>query len=282
MNIGGSALEKLKQYHLFIDDTGSRQPDQQPQPRKDGMDCFGLGGVLIKEEDSAAIGDALNKFRDKWNLDKPLHSTKIRGRRGPFAWLGREELAAEAARFYSDLNNLLLSQPMLGIAAIIDRPGYVARYSDLHKDNIWLMDKTAYAIVVERALKFSISQGRALQVYYESAGKREDTDIRSFHRDLRAVGMPFDSGSSSGYEGLGVEDFEKYLISEPLERTKKTPVMQLADLFLYPMAKAGYDPLYEPYREMIARGRVVYHDQPDDVRARIGIKYSCFDVTRNV
>lgn len=37
---------------LFFDDTDSREPDhQQPEQRRDGMDCFGLGRILIKDED---------------------------------------------------------------------------------------------------------------------------------------------------------------------------------------------------------------------------------------
>jgi hypothetical protein len=34
--------------HLYLDDTGSRNPDHAPDAgRRDGMDCFGLGGKLI-------------------------------------------------------------------------------------------------------------------------------------------------------------------------------------------------------------------------------------------
>jgi len=40
-------------YHLYLDDTGSRDPDKAyaPESHEDRMDCFGLGGILIKEAD---------------------------------------------------------------------------------------------------------------------------------------------------------------------------------------------------------------------------------------
>ena len=41
---------------LFFDDTGSRNPDHSiKEKRNDKMDCFGLGGILIKEEDVDAL-----------------------------------------------------------------------------------------------------------------------------------------------------------------------------------------------------------------------------------
>ena len=37
---------------VFLDDTGSRRPDRRPDERRqDGMDCFGLGGIPVDEED---------------------------------------------------------------------------------------------------------------------------------------------------------------------------------------------------------------------------------------
>ena len=46
-----NATRKGQEVHLFVDDTGSRQPDHVPaEDRHDGMDCFGLGGVLIDRE----------------------------------------------------------------------------------------------------------------------------------------------------------------------------------------------------------------------------------------
>ena len=51
-----NATRKGQEVHLFVDDTGSRQPDHVPaKERHDGMDCFGLGGVLIDKEDLGLV-----------------------------------------------------------------------------------------------------------------------------------------------------------------------------------------------------------------------------------
>ena len=61
-----------KKYQLYIDETGNREPDAEPLIRQDGMNCFGLGGILIEEEN---IRDLLQKHKDfcsEWKIDYPL------------------------------------------------------------------------------------------------------------------------------------------------------------------------------------------------------------------
>jgi hypothetical protein len=37
-----------RELHLYIDDSGSRDPDKEPkEKRRDEMDCFASGGILI-------------------------------------------------------------------------------------------------------------------------------------------------------------------------------------------------------------------------------------------
>jgi len=74
------------EYHLFLDDTGSRDPDHiQPEQRRDKMDCFGLGGILIKEEDVEHLKQAHEAFCAKHVITYPLHSQEIRGERKDLA-----------------------------------------------------------------------------------------------------------------------------------------------------------------------------------------------------
>ncbi|TIR55445.1 MAG: DUF3800 domain-containing protein, partial [Mesorhizobium sp.] len=41
-----------REIHLYLDDSGSREPDREPkEKRRDEMDYFALGGILINEED---------------------------------------------------------------------------------------------------------------------------------------------------------------------------------------------------------------------------------------
>ncbi len=81
----------VKCVHLYIDDSGSRRPDRtERSARKDGMHYFALGGILINEEDIAGLLEVHRRFLAKWKIDGPLHSTRIRGRRGEFSWLGTD------------------------------------------------------------------------------------------------------------------------------------------------------------------------------------------------
>jgi hypothetical protein len=65
-------------------------------------------------------------------------------------------------------------------------------------------------------------------------------------------------------------------LGEPRGRTKETPMMQIADLFLYPMAKGGYDPSYRPYAKLLENKKLIDGLLKPKDRAQLGIKYSCF------
>src|SRR3546814_4673254 len=74
-----------KTYHLYFDDTGSRDPDKADlvdgDVRRDRMDCFAFGGVLVKNEEVDGIFAAHNAFCRAHDIDYPLHSWAIRGAR---------------------------------------------------------------------------------------------------------------------------------------------------------------------------------------------------------
>ena len=58
-----------KSYHLYFDDTGSRDPDHNVDKRNDHMNCFGLGGILVKEEDIDTIFKLHKELCAKWEID---------------------------------------------------------------------------------------------------------------------------------------------------------------------------------------------------------------------
>ena len=61
-----------EKYLLYFDDTGSRDPDKSTYAqiaRQDSMDCFGLGGVLIREENIDAIFQSYKAFCAEWQID---------------------------------------------------------------------------------------------------------------------------------------------------------------------------------------------------------------------
>jgi Protein of unknown function (DUF3800) len=261
--------------HLYIDDSGTRRPDRDPSTaRSDGMDYFALGGILIHEEQIAPLLQSHRDLLARWELTSPLHSTKIRGRRGAFAWLGNDPDAEN--RFMADLEALILSLPIIGIACVIDRPGYNGRYAALYPQP-WLLCKTAFAIIVERAAKYAARHDSKLEIYFEQVGKAEDRAIEQYVRDLRTSGMPFDPGTSAGYDNLKAADFKRIIAGEPNRITKKVPMSQIADLVLYPLAKAGYDKNYPPYKKLVDAKKIIDSTlEPAEVPT-LGIKYSCFD-----
>lgn len=261
--------------HLYIDDTGGRDPDREPLvKRRDEMDCFAFGGILINEEDVDELFARYKAFCNSHHINYPLHSWAIRGGRGDFGWLKRPEAAFA---FLSDLERFLVNLPIVGIAAVIDRPGYVSRYKEKYRDRLWLMSKTAYCILIERAAKFARSRGRKLRVFFERAGRVEDNELIAFARSLKKDGMPFDENNSASYQSLSAAEFRDIVRGEPRGRTKATPMIQIADLVLYPMAKGGYDPTYRPYVSLMENKRLIDALLDPNERASLGIKYSCFE-----
>jgi len=268
----------VPRYHLYVDDSGSRYSNKPQAPRVDGMDYFALGGILIDEADVSAVQASHSDFLRRWGLTAALHSTKIRGRRGAFSWLSTDELKANA--FLADLEKFILDSPIVSIACVIDRPGYVARYAEKYPEP-WLLCQTAFAILIERASKFVRERsGGRLVVYFEEAGKKEDRAILAYMKALKSAGMPFRGSADAGYESMSPDEFRAIVQGEPNRVTKKSPMIQLADLVLYCMARGGYDESYPPLQALHARGRII------DAMLKVGeiptrgVKYSCFDTKK--
>jgi len=262
-------------FHLYIDDSGVRTPVFKPDvERRDNMDYFALGGIMVNEKDVEAVLGAHSDLFARWKLKGPLHSTKIRGRRKQFAWLAID--AATEAEFLLDLEKTILELPIVGTACVVDRPGYVGRYKGKYEQP-WRLCKTAYAILIERAVKFVKSNGHRLKIFYEEAGENEDRDLEEYNKLLRSEGMPFDKNNAKPYDELRPEDFRSLIAGEPQRITKKVPMVQFSDLILYPIAKGGYDPTYRPYARLIETNRLIDCCVSENDKPKLGIKYSCFD-----
>lgn len=264
--------------HLYLDDSGSRYSDRvQNLPRVDGMDYFALGGVLVEEE---AIGEVLvahAAFAARWNLTAPLHSTKIRGARAAFSWLSTDQ--ERANRFFVDLEEMILSSPIIALGCVIDRPGYVARYADKYPEP-WLLCQTAFAILIERAAKHARRLDKRLIIYFEESGKNEDRALMAYMKALKANGMPFEGSAAAGYESLSAEGFRAIVRGEPNRVTKKVPMIQLADLVLYAVARGGYHRDYPPFRALHDRRKILDAVLEPEAVPSLGVKYSCFDTTK--
>lgn len=258
---------------LYIDDSGTRNPDETPKPEAD-RDWFALGGIMFHEEDVDTVIASHAKFCAAWEINYPLHSSDIRHSEKRFSWLAT--LAAEKyQRFMTDLTDMLLSIPVLGHACVIDRPGYDSRYRELYGRQTWMLCKTAFSVLCERAAKIAHAEGRKLRVYVENGDKSADSFIRSYYAELRAAGMPFKGDEAAKYKALEAAELAATLYDLKF-KGKGWPPMQLADIFLYPLCRGGYEPTYRPLVALREGGKLIDSALPREQVEHWGVKYSCF------
>jgi hypothetical protein len=260
---------------LYMDDSGTRNPNRKADTTI-FRDWFALGGIMINEEDEPTAEKAHDDFCQRWNITYPLHSVRVRHREGSFSWL-RKISQPEYARFMEDLTNLLIGLPVAGHGCVIDRPGYNARYRDKYGRQTWMLCKTAFSVVCERAAKRARDDGRKLRVLPEQGDKTADNHVRSYYSDLRSIGMPFADVTSAKYAPLGAADLKDSLY-ELRFKNKSSRMAQLADLYLYPIARGRYEPTYRPYVTLRAHKKLIDDHLESETMPHLGIKYSCFDL----
>lgn len=263
-------------YCLYVDDSGTRLPDKKVLAPGE-VNWFGLGGVLLSEADEGVIRSAHAELYEKWPEIKgaPLHSHKIRMAKGPFSFFSEVAALGVRSAFMNDLSKFILESPVLGHAVVIHRPGYMARYEDLYGEKRWLPCKTAFSVLLERASKFALTKNAKLRVYVEKTDRDTDARMTAYYTELRANGMPFKSATSAKYQPLAASELKATLYDLKF-KDKTSPLIQLADLYLFPICKAGYK-IERPYSALVERKRVIDSIlQPEEVEG-LGVKYSCFD-----
>ncbi|AWL91461.1 MULTISPECIES: DUF3800 domain-containing protein [Bradyrhizobium] len=261
---------------LYMDDSGTRNPDKKIADDLTYKDWFALGGILMKEEDDGQIVTQHAKFCETWGITYPLRSYDIRLWDKRFSWL-RTLSAEERGKFMRGLGDLLTGIPVIGYAAVIDRPGYNARYREKYGRQTWQLCQTAFSVICERAAKRARSEGCKLRVFVEEGDKTADGHVRQYYSDLRTKGMPFDTGNMKKYAPMTQEELADTLYDLRF-RTKKSPLMQIADVYLYPMARGGYDPNYTPYQMLRTSKKLIDDLLSEEETPHLGIKYSCFEM----
>lgn len=261
-------------YHLYIDDSGSRDLDKDPNAQ-DGSKWFALGGVIIAEEDEAEARAAYEAFCARWDITYPLHSYDIRNKVYEFSWI--EKLRPrEQAEFYNSLGDFLVGLPVLGTACVIDRLGYNTKYRGLYGQRRWALCKTAFSIVAERAAKYAFQSNRRLKIYYERCSPKHDKSIENYFSDMRSNGMPFNVQTSAIYDPFG-QDQLRHTLWDCKKKFKSSPLIQIADLYLFPICVAGYDTTYRAYAKLMEKSRVIDCVMDEAERKLLGVKYSCFE-----
>ncbi|HEY9480764.1 MAG TPA: DUF3800 domain-containing protein [Candidatus Paceibacterota bacterium] len=262
-----------EEYYLYIDDSGTRQPDTNDPASVGPTNYFALGGVLIKKGDRDTVAQKFNQFCSKWNITYPLHSTDIRNRKKNFRWVKGEK----GKVFLKDLSDFLVDIPVIGFAAVIHRDGYNKRYQPLYGKNRWHLCKTVYSILIERACKY-IGSDSNLRIRFEECGTKEQENIENYTKDLVNSGMPFDPNTSSSYSSLTSDDFRKIIKGKPERKKKVSTYMQIADLYLYPMVRRKRDPGYYLWQILFKNKKIIDALIPSNLWRQLGIKYSCFDI----
>jgi len=171
----------------------------------------------------------------------------------------------------------MAEHPILGHGCVIDRPGYNARYLPRYGRQRWLLCKTAFSVVVERAAKFALRHGCKLKVFVERSDRKTDRRVAQYYEDLRASGMPFDTRTSDRYAPLDAATLAGTLY-EFRTKKKTSPIMQLADLYLWPICMGGYDAANRTFVRLRQDRRLIDNVlDPGDLTA-LGIKYSCWEL----
>lgn len=260
-----------REFALFIDESGSPKPNP-----KDTAPYFALGGVLVKRVDEVVIEQAVAGFKQRWNisLDTPLHGSEIRSKKRKFAWLGKLS-EPERNNFMVDLTKTITSLPITVHACVVSRQGYHNRYLEKYGDNTWEMMKSAFSILVERSVKFVGDKNESIMIYYEEAGKKEDRLLKQYFNEIRESGHPFNSNNASKYSPLNAERISKCL--RGIEGKKKSnPILQIADLCLYPVARGKDKPGDRAYLALKENQILVDSQLSSEVIKSRGIKYYCF------
>lgn len=273
--------------NLYLDDSGTRHPDRKPEERTHGHDWFGMCGVMVRDDEQNE--DVVRKRHEdlvaKWKLvdsdgdPVPLHSHPIRNMTGEFRRLRSLE-PAKLKEFYDDIGKLTTSPELTAIGCVIDRPGYNARYRERYARARWLLCKTAFTVVVERAVKHARRQGLKLRVLVERSDRETDAMLRGYYDDLRANGHPFDATSASKYTPLDAPDYASTLY-EFRAKGKSSPLVQIADLVAWPMCIGGYDPNNLPFRVLQEAGVLIDSKLPPEEVEERGTKYSCWELVKS-
>lgn len=264
--------------NFYMDDSGTRKPNRKPvafDPSR--PDAFALGGVLVREEDEGAARVAYDEFCKRWGITYPLHSVKIRHNADEFSWL--KPGTRQYRKFMADLTRFLTRIGVIGLACVIDRPGYDARYRRKYGRQQWQLCRTAFCIAVERAAKFARAEGRKLRVLPERSCRPDERRLERYFSELRDGGPPFDAKSSSGYGPLGADQFKETLHEIRFKR-KTSPMVQVADLYLWPMVMAGYQETYRAYAALRDARCFIEAHMSEERRPELASKYSCFELVR--
>lgn len=261
---------------FYMDESGNRNPDKKADETRKGRDWFGFGGYIADSADEGDIKSAHAAIAQKWGVKAPFHITEMLAAKGRHSWIGRLS-EVDRERFWSDYKSFLAALPVLGLACVIDRPGYVARgYLEKHGSSRWLLCRSAFDIAIERAAKYAISKEKKLSVVFESDPPINET-VKGYFQNLKNNGLEFDPANSGKYQPLSKEEFASTLSTIEYKQ-KSSTMLQIADSYIYSLSRGKYDRLFPIYRRLRDAKRIMEFALGDVEKIKaMGCKYYCFD-----
>jgi len=265
----------IKTCTFYMDETGNRHPDKKTDASRQGRDWFGFGGVIVNSEDADALKNSVKLFAIKWRLRGPAHMTDMLAQAKVFSFLERLP-QSQVDEFWDDWRKVLCNAQAVGLGCIIDRPGYVKRgyLEQFNKESRWLLCRSAFDISVERAAKIARLDGRKLHVVFEHDPAMNEK-VKSYFRNLKENGLEFDTIRSSQYMPLTREQFLETL-GRIDHKPKEHSVLQVADSYIYTMARYKYDKRFWLWRHLRDRRRIADFSVPTGMSPTLGVKYYCF------
>src|SRR5207248_945522 len=114
------------------------------------------------------------------------------------------------------------------------------------------------------------------RVFVERSDQISDSWVRGYYNHLRTNGMPYDPGNIGKYAPLSTPELYETLYDLKF-KNKSSPLMQIADLYLWPMSIGGYHRSNQTYARLLGDRKLIdAHLSPDEVPI-LGIKYSCWE-----
>lgn len=266
----------MKSFNFYMDESGARNPINFPSGTDKACPWFAMGGILIRNEDEGIARKNYSEFCSRWKINYPLHSNDIRMQKKNFKWLQNMK-KADHEKFHASLDRFIVNLPVVSLACVINREGYIKKYQKKYKEKAWMLCKSAFSISVERAAKYSLKQNRKLRVYPEKCNVREDKMIQDYYNDIKENGMPFNKKTSEKYKPLAATPLSEVLY-ELKFKEKSSPMVQVADLYLWVISKKPWaSESFRPFKSITEANRIIDAVLDPDEKEVMGIKYYRFD-----
>lgn len=274
-----------KSFHLYLDETGTRKLNKNRESTEK-YEAFGIGGFLIREEDIEIAKQAHDDLCSKWNINYPLHLTKIRNGNSPFGWLRRIEGDVERLRtieaFNTDLGDCLKKFPMIGLGCVVNKQKFYTEASEQYPKSRWAICKTAFTITLERAARFAIDENRKLRVYIEASGEKDDRRLIQYFNEMKIGGNPFNKENSSKYSPLSQYELADVLYDIQVHKKSEGKLIHFADILAYPIMRGAYpDKPYWLHSFLMNSGILSDAILPTEAIPVRGIKYAHFKSSAN-